>query len=64
MLREQTFPEISEFLRYLANDPEAERGLPPLKDLSEELGSAWLPCGNSLKWHEPSVSWRCARVWG
>jgi len=38
MLREQTFPEISEFMRYLANNPEAERGLPPLKDLSEELG--------------------------
>lgn len=38
MLREQTFPEISEFLRYLANNPEAERGMPALKDLSEELG--------------------------
>jgi DNA-binding FadR family transcriptional regulator len=38
MLREQTFPEISEFMRYLANNPEAERGLPALKDLSEELG--------------------------
>jgi DNA-binding FadR family transcriptional regulator len=38
MLREQTFPEISEFMRYLANIAEAERGLPPLKDLSEELG--------------------------
>ena len=38
MLREQTFPEISEFMRYLATNPEAERGLPPLKDLSEELG--------------------------
>src|SRR5512139_1367155 len=38
MLREQTFPEISEFMRYLANSPEADRSLPPLKDLSEELG--------------------------
>ncbi len=38
MLREQPFPEISEFMRYLANNPEAERSLPPLKDLSEELG--------------------------
>ena len=38
MLREQTFPEISEFMRYLASNPEAERGLPALKDLSEELG--------------------------
>jgi DNA-binding FadR family transcriptional regulator len=38
MIREQTFPEISEFMRYLATNPEAERGLPPLKDLSEELG--------------------------
>jgi DNA-binding FadR family transcriptional regulator len=38
MLRDQTFPEISEFMRYLATNPEAERGLPPLKDLSEDLG--------------------------
>jgi DNA-binding FadR family transcriptional regulator len=38
MLREQTFPEISEFMRYLAFHAEAERSLPPLKDLSEELG--------------------------
>jgi DNA-binding FadR family transcriptional regulator len=38
MIREQTFPEISEFMRYLATNAEAERGLPPLKDLSEELG--------------------------
>ena len=38
MLREQTFPEISEFMRYLANTPAAERGLPALKDLSDELG--------------------------
>lgn len=38
MLREQTFPEISEFMRYLASNAEAERGLPPLKDLSEQLG--------------------------
>ena len=38
MLREQIFPEISEFMRYLATNPEAKRGLPSLKDLSEELG--------------------------
>src|SRR5512138_1500481 len=38
MLRERVSPEISEFMRYLAVHPEAERGLPPLKDLSEELG--------------------------
>lgn len=38
MLREQTFPEISEFMRYLASNGDAERGLPSLKDLSEELG--------------------------
>lgn len=38
MLREQSLPEISEFMRYLASHAEAERGLPPLKDLSEQLG--------------------------
>jgi DNA-binding FadR family transcriptional regulator len=38
MLREQPFPEISEFMMYLATNAEAERGLPSLKDLSEELG--------------------------
>jgi len=38
MIREQSFPEISEFMRYLATSAEAESGLPPLKDLSEELG--------------------------
>jgi DNA-binding FadR family transcriptional regulator len=38
MLKEQSFPQISEFMRYLASNAEAERGLPPLKDLSEELG--------------------------
>lgn len=38
MLREQSFPGISEFMRYLASSAEAERGLPPLKELSEELG--------------------------
>ncbi len=38
MLRERVSPEISEFLRYLANHPEAEAGLPPLTDLSRELG--------------------------
>ena len=38
MLKERVSPEISEFMRYLAAHPEAERGLPPLKDLSEQLG--------------------------
>lgn len=38
MLRERFSPEISEFLRYLATHPEAETGLPPLADLSRELG--------------------------
>lgn len=38
MLRENSYPEISEFMRYLATNAEAERSLPPLKDLSEELG--------------------------
>ena len=38
MLRERTFPSISEFLYYLATHPEAENGLPPLTDLSHELG--------------------------
>jgi len=38
MLKERVSPEISEFMRYLAAHPEAERGLPSLKDLSEQLG--------------------------
>jgi DNA-binding FadR family transcriptional regulator len=38
MLRERISPEISEFLRYLATHPEAESGLPPLAELSRELG--------------------------
>ena len=38
MLRERLSPDISEFMRYLAANAEAERGLPPLKDLSDELG--------------------------
>ncbi len=38
MLRERIFPEISEFLRYLATHPEAENGLPPLAELGRELG--------------------------
>ena len=38
MLRERISPDISEFMRYLAASAEAERGLPSLKDLSEELG--------------------------
>ncbi len=38
MLRERISPNISEFLSYLASHPEAENKLPPLKDLSLELG--------------------------
>ncbi len=38
MLRERVFPEISEFLRYLAAHPEAGNGRPPLTELSRELG--------------------------
>ncbi len=38
MLRERIFPELSEFLRYLASHEEAERGLPTLNELSRELG--------------------------
>jgi len=38
MLRERISPEISEFLRYLAAHPEAEKSLPSLSDLSRELG--------------------------
>ena len=38
MLRERIAPDISEFLRYLASNAEAERGIPALKDLSDELG--------------------------
>ena len=38
MLRERISPDISEFLRYLASNAEAERGIPALKDLSDELG--------------------------
>ncbi len=38
MLRERISPNISEFLSYLASHPEAENKLPPLKDLSRELG--------------------------
>ncbi|MDP2776120.1 MAG: GntR family transcriptional regulator, partial [Anaerolineales bacterium] len=38
MLRERVFPNISEFLRYLAAHPEAENSLPPLIELSRELG--------------------------
>lgn len=37
MLRERVFPDISEFLRYLAAHKEAESGLPTLSKLSEEL---------------------------
>jgi len=38
MLREKASPDISEFLRYLAMNEEAENGLPTLNELSEELG--------------------------
>ncbi|HLA86759.1 MAG TPA: FCD domain-containing protein [Anaerolineales bacterium] len=38
MLRERVSPNISEFLRYLAAHPEAENSLPPLIELSRELG--------------------------
>ncbi|NOH02286.1 MAG: FadR family transcriptional regulator [Chloroflexi bacterium] len=38
MLRERTTLNISEFLNYLATHPEAENKLPPLADLSRELG--------------------------
>jgi DNA-binding FadR family transcriptional regulator len=38
MLKERISPDISEFLRYLASNAEAERGIPALKDLSDELG--------------------------
>lgn len=38
MLREKASPDISEFLRYLATNEEAENGLPTLNDLSQELG--------------------------
>jgi len=38
ILRDRTSPEISEFLRYLAQHPEAENSLPTLNKLSRELG--------------------------
>ena len=38
MLRERISPDISEFLRYLASNAEAEGGIPALKDLSDQLG--------------------------
>ena len=38
MLRERVFSNISEFLRFLAAHPEAEDNLPPLTELSRELG--------------------------
>lgn len=38
MLRERISPNISEFLSYLASHPEAENKLPPLTELSQELG--------------------------
>lgn len=38
MLRERISPDISEFLRYLASNADAERGIPALKDLSDQLG--------------------------
>jgi len=36
--RERVSPQISEFLRYLASDQDAENGLPTLTELSLELG--------------------------
>ena len=38
ILRERASPDISEFLRYLATETEAENGLPTLNELSQELG--------------------------
>ena len=38
MLRDRISPNISEFLKYLAAHPEAENNLPPLAELSRELG--------------------------
>ncbi len=38
MLRERNSQIISEFLKYLASHPEAEDNLPPLSELSRELG--------------------------
>ena len=38
MLRDRSFLDISEFLRYLASHPEAENGLSSLMQLSRELG--------------------------
>lgn len=38
MLRERISPDISEFLRYLASNADAESGIPALKDLSDQLG--------------------------
>lgn len=37
MLRERVFPDISEFLRYLAAHRDADSGLPTLSELSQEL---------------------------
>ena len=37
IVRERVFPDISEFLRYLAAHKEAESGLPTLSELSQEL---------------------------
>lgn len=38
MLRDRSSTDLSEFLQYLASHPEAENGLPPLTELSRELG--------------------------
>lgn len=38
IIRERVSPGISEFLRYLARHDEAEKKLPSLSDLSQELG--------------------------
>ena len=38
ILRERASPDISEFLRYLATNEQAENSLPTLNELSQELG--------------------------
>ncbi len=38
ILRDRTYTDLSEFMRYLASHPEADSGLPSLPELSRELG--------------------------
>jgi DNA-binding FadR family transcriptional regulator len=38
MVKERVSPQISEFMRYLASQPEADGGLPSMPDLGRELG--------------------------